>query len=564
MEKMKTTFKTLSGKLCDLCKQLTSKGFWNTFLKTKKGVACVSLAALLVLAAVAGVCYGSWQNAQPKFHDVTVELGTQTVTLRDFMTKYAKASKARFVSDPSVIDLNRVGSTELTLGHGNREQIVRLTVQDTVAPKATILDTYCADIYELPTAGQLVSDVQDADLKVTASFAQQLVVPLDYSDVTVKVILEDGSGNQTQGVCVISFRWVQETVTLELGEQLTAEMVLRNPERDRALLDQSQLEQINTAPIGEYTVTATVGATTQSCAVLVQDTRGPELVLRQVQRYPGRTAVLDDFVESVTDASEIKEIRLLSEFDVNTKGKYPVTVEAEDIHGNVTTQTTTLWVTNDMVAPVISGASNPMTVEKHSQPDFLAGVSAYDGIDGVCEVICDSEKVDLHTAGTYYITYSATDSSGNVTTVKRKVTVEHDAEDTTALVKQIAATLSSDVEEIRDYVRYNISYTTNWGGDDPVWYGFTTRTGNCYVHALTLQRLLEEKGYETQLIWVTAKSHYWLIVKLEEGWRHIDATPTPAHSKYSIMTDTTRYATLNGRNWDRSAWPACTEETEGE
>jgi hypothetical protein len=563
MDKIKTSFKTLSGKLCDLCKQLTSKGFWDTFLKTKKGIVCVSLAALLVLAAVAGICYGSWRGSQPKFSDVTVELGTQTVTLRDFMTKYAKASKARFVSDPSVIDLNRVGSTELTLGHGNREQIVRLTVQDTVAPKAAILDTYCANIYELPTPDQLVSDVQDAD-KVTVSFAQQLVVPLDYSDVTVKVILEDGSGNQTQGSCVISFRWVQEAVTLELGEQLTAEMVLRNPERDRVLLDQTQLEQINTAPIGEYTITATVGAITQSCAVLVQDTCGPELVLRQVQRYPGRTAVLDDFVESVTDASEVKEIRLLSEFDVNIKGKYPVTVEAEDIHGNVTTQTTTLWVTNDMVAPVISGASNPMTVEKHSQPDFLAGVSAYDGIDGVCEVVCDSEKLDLHTAGTYYITYSATDTSGNVTTVKRKVTVEHDAEDTTALVKQIASTLSSDVEEIRDYVRYNISYTTNWGGDDPVWYGFTTRTGNCYVHALTLQRLLEEKGYETQLIWVTAKSHYWLIVKLEEGWRHIDATPTPAHSKYSIMTDTTRYATLNGRNWDRSAWPACTEETEGE
>ena len=52
MDKIKTSFKTLSGKLCDLCKQLTSKGFWDTFLKTKKGIVCVSLAALLVLAVL--------------------------------------------------------------------------------------------------------------------------------------------------------------------------------------------------------------------------------------------------------------------------------------------------------------------------------------------------------------------------------------------------------------------------------------------------------------------------------------------------------------------------------
>lgn len=536
------------------------KNLW----KTKKGIACiVAVAAVLVLGLAAWGGYGIWLNEQPKFRNVTVELGTETVSLRDFMTEHANAKKVGFVSDPSTIDLNQVGTTALTLRHGKQEQTVTLTVQDTVAPVAEITPAYTASIHEIPAAAELVSNVEDED-QVKIYYAQEPVIPLDYSDVTVHVIVEDGSGNQTSRNCVLSYRWMQKTCTLELGEALTKEMVLLNPERDLVLLEQARLDEINNSDVGNYLLVGTVGDMVQTCAVTVQDTKGPELVLTPVQRYPGKEAHLEDFITSATDASEVKEVRLVSQFDVNTKGKYEVTVEAEDIHGNITTGTTMLWVTDDMTPPDIYGPLTVLSVEKHGEVDLLAGFSAWDYRDGACEVVCDTSKLDLHTAGTYYVTYTATDTSGNVASVKRKVTVEHDAEDTKAMVKEIAAGLSNDVEEIRDYVRYNVSYTTNWGGDDPVWYGFTTRTGNCYVHALCLQVLLEEKGYETQLIWVTAKSHYWLIVKLPEGWRHIDATPTPSHSRYSIMTDELRYATLAGRNWDRSQWPACVEETEGE
>ena len=90
-----------------------------------------------------------------------------------------------------------------------------------------------------------------------------------------------------------------------------------------------------------------------------------------------------------------------------------------------------------------------------------------------------------------------------------------------------------------------------------MYYGLTKDSGNCYVHALTLKALLEEKGYETQLIWVTNESHYWLIIKLEEGWRHIDSTPSAQHEAIGLATDKVRYKNLNGRNWDRSKWPAC-------
>ena len=106
-----------------------------------------------------------------------------------------------------------------------------------------------------------------------------------------------------------------------------------------------------------------------------------------------------------------------------------------------------------------------------------------------------------------------------------------------------------------------------WGGEDPIWYGFTQFTGNCYVHAVCLEALLEYYGYTYQEIWVThiddgRPPHYWVIVDMGGYWRHVDATPGVAHSKYSLMTDEQRYETLyrsdyGQRDWDRSLWPAC-------
>ena len=210
-----------------------------------------------------------------------------------------------------------------------------------------------------------------------------------------------------------------------------------------------------------------------------------------------------------------------------------------------------------MTAPYLYGDFSTLTVDKYSEPDFLTGFSSYDTQSGTCEVVCDTSKLDLTTAGTYYITYSATDASGNKTELKRKVVVNHDEADTLALVKEYAQQFSDDPEEMRQFVQTQIYYSSSWGGEDPIWYGLTTMTGNCYVHALVLQALLTEKGYETQLIWTTDYSHYWLIINLDGVWRHIDGTPGYWHRIYTIMTDAQRLATLRGRVWDKSLWPAC-------
>lgn len=517
---------------------------------------------LLVLVAVvygflAFLFYQYWCDSQVVFHDVTVELGTEALSLRDFMTEKAKPKRASFVSDPSKIDLSQVGQTRLTLKHGSEEYTVTLTVQDTIAPTAVIETARTVSVAgSLPRAADLVSDVQDMS-EVKIYYRQEPVIPDDYSPIAPVVVVEDAYGNALEQACTFTFTgWLKESLTVELGTPLTAQLLLENPEKDSGCLEQAQLDAISS--IGEHVITVSTGGAEASCTVTVQDTTAPVLKLQNIRRHPGQTAELTDFVSYASDASGEPQLRMVSEApDYNVQGTHTIVIEAEDLNGNVTRAEATLWVSSNLNPPEIKGADTEITMEKHTTPDFLEGVTATDDIDGSCEVTVDTSALDNTAAGTYYITYSAMDNSGNMGTHKRKVIVEPDEEDTKALVAELAATLSDDPEAIRDYVHDTIAYSSSWGGDDPVWHGLTTSSGNCYVHALTLQALLNEKGYETQLIWVTNESHYWVIIKLEEGWRHIDSTPSYQHEKIGLATDRVRYLNLNGRNWDRSKWPKC-------
>ena len=527
--------------------------------KTKSGSReCCSFAAATVLLAAATFWagLGIWSYQQPKFQDVKVELGTESISIRDFMTDNAKPNKVGFVSDPALVNLNRTGETEIVLSHGGSRETVILSVCDTTAPKVVFEKKLVKTIDYTPNPEDFVISIADAD-NTKVYFAHDVAVPKDYSDTTVTVVVEDASGNRTEGECVLSWRWIPEEVRLEYGNQLTVEDVLLDPVRDISLIDPQAIERINGYDIGTYTITSTLDQRTIECKVMVEDTVGPQLEVRDVQVRVNGSAKLESFVTSVTDVSGVADVRLMTELEFAEQGKQTVVIEAEDIHGNVTTKEAVLWVATDFYAPRITGADEPLSVEKHGKIDLMKGVSAVDNVDSTCEVHCDLGALDVNVAGTYFVTYIAVDSSGNQTEVKRKITVEHDMEDTMAMVREISDSLSNDPEEIRDYVRSSIRYNHDWGGEDPIWYGFTTRTGNCYVHAHCLKAIFDLKGIENQLIWVEAKSHYWLLVKIDGAWKHIDPTPGRTHSKYSLMNDAERLSTLSGRKWDTSLWPAC-------
>ena len=520
----------------------------KNFFKSKVCTLCL---ILLILILVAVACCGYyWQL--PKFHDVTVELGAEKPVLQDFLGEKAKPEWASFVTDPAQIHCDTVGTQKIVLTHLRREETVTLTVQDTTAPTVTFQDVTIHMSKEV-TPEMFVAEAFDLT-EMTYSFAEELGVVKKDRVVTVEAT--DANGNTTSQECRLTYEWLKESVTIEYGTYLQKTDLLLDPAFGENLILTADIDKINNSPVGEYVIKAAAGGKKSNCTVVIQDTTPPTVVVQEVAVFRNRVVALEDFLVSATDLSGQVVTRLVTEIDTSEYGIFPITIEAEDMHGNVATVEATLRVVSDKNPPYFKGMSD-MRVEKHSSPDYVKNVTAYDKVDGPVEFTYNAAAVNMAKAGTYYVTYTAVDSAGNVGTYKRKVIVLPDEEDTTALVKEHAKKCGSSVVEITNYVRSYIRYNTNWGGDDPVWYGFTNRKGNCYVHALCLQRLMTEHGYKTQLIWVTNKTHYWLIVDMGGYWRHIDATPSNLHSRYPLMTDEQRLETLSGRRWDTTKWPAC-------
>lgn len=523
----------------------------KNFIHSIAGKIILGVLALIILGAGTLACIVAF-NA--KFQDVTIELGEPMPEQSRFFTPFTIDAMAQLVSGAEEADLTKTGSYPITFTHGLQEETVQLIVVDTVAPTATFQDV-AATIDAILKPEDFVVDAFDLS-GVTITFAKPLDEPDNYGETTVDIVVTDGNGNSITQNCRIRYRWMFETVFVEYGQELTKAALLLDPAKDSDLIDQADIDRINAGGVGTYTVTSSEGDLTHQCTVTVADTTGPELKLQEVTVHPGETVSLEDFFLSATDLSGDVQVKLVTSLNTADVGEFTVTVEATDIYGNVTAVDTVLKVVKDVAGPVFAGMTE-ISVVKNDEVDFMAGVTAYDAKDGYVTVSVDTSRVKLNAAGTYYAVYTATDSNGNTTTYRRKVIVKHDAADLENLIFATASKLSDHPADICRWLKNNIYYLSNvWAEDDPVWHGLTAKTGNCYVQACCLEALLDAKGYDARLIWTTDKSHYWVIVNYNGQWRHIDSTPGPNHENIVLVTDYIRAAQLQGRNWDRSQWPA--------
>ena len=527
-------------------------GFQKLF-KKDPGKVCTAAAVITAAALCAAMGCGAalWQLQRPHFQDLTIPLGTDSLAASQFLRPGGDPGKASFTGDAARLDLNHPGDHEVVLRYGNRLESVILHIEDRLPPQVEFVERLSKPADYEPDARDFVRTVRD-DSDTTISFAREPVLPKDGGDLPVTVVVRDEAGNETAGDCVLSRFRLPESFILELGEQLTLSDLLALPDRD--LISQEQLDRINVAGVGTYTITSADGR--ESCQVTVRDTRGPELQLQPVRIKPRGRVAVRNFVRSASDPSGKVTLELLTPPDTSAEGYQTIAVEAKDLYGNTTRKETTLQITEDLVPPSISHLS-VLKLPLNGKPDYLAGVTAFDRQDGPLEVTVDASQVQTSVPGDYEAIYRATDAAGNIAIKRRRVEVAGDPNDPGPLVKKLAAPLSDDPEEIRDYVRDYIAYSHDWGQGNPVVYGLTKRRGNCYVHALCLQAFLDEKGIENQLIWTQNKTHYWVIVKIGSSWRHIDATPRPSHQRFSLMTDEQRRSTLGGREWDTAAWPPC-------
>lgn len=117
-------------------------------------------------------------------------------------------------------------------------------------------------------------------------------------------------------------------------------------------------------------------------------------------------------------------VQVSSDIDTKRVGNYTVTYQIKDYKKTctVSVKDTTLTLKKDTEKPVIS--TDPIHVYTDSKPNYKSYIEVTDNLDLNPKIKIDSSKVKAKKEGTYKLTVTATDRSGNKAKKKISVVVE--------------------------------------------------------------------------------------------------------------------------------------------
>jgi transglutaminase-like putative cysteine protease len=187
----------------------------------------------------------------------------------------------------------------------------------------------------------------------------------------------------------------------------------------------------------------------------------------------------------------------------------------------------------------------------------------------------DADAVNTSALGTYPVTYTATDASGNSSSVTVNLTVRervYDINEVDAIADSVLARITNDQMTLYDkalaifnYTKGHISYINssdkgNWV--KAAYEGLVDGRGDCYVYASTAKELLTRAGItnmDIERIPSGNSMHYWNLVDIGTGWYHFDTTPRTDHPVIFMWTDAQirEYSNShnNSHNYDPANYP---------
>ena len=154
------------------------------------------IVALVALAALSLLVYGCTAEAAALAklkEQVTVSYGTP-ITIDLFLAEGADGSDCSIVSDVSVIDINMIGSYNITVKSGEYKTKSVLNIVDDVPPVAQPVPQ-TVYLHNLPDPNDCITDLQDIS-DVTVDFTEDSVANTPGSTV-LKVVLTDAYGNSS-------------------------------------------------------------------------------------------------------------------------------------------------------------------------------------------------------------------------------------------------------------------------------------------------------------------------------------------------------------------------------
>ena len=298
-----------------------------------------------------------------------------------------------------------------------------------------------------------------------------------------------------------------------------------------------------------------------------------------------------DLTEGISVSDDLDKNAALSIDDnaVNWEaaGEYPVIYRAEDACGNETVATVMVTVIHDITPPQIMGVTE-LSIYLGSTVAYRKGIIIADDTDPSPILTVDSSQVDLSRAGTYPVTYTATDCVGNTTVRETTITVTEapksyveeavilEAADA-FLAKVITEemTVREQIQAIYDYLDGRFYYVNTSDKNDWMQAAYKllkTQRGDCFSFYSLSRLLFERLGIPNLTVqrldnpWRSG-SHWWSMVSVDGGetWYHYDSTPHMASLMETCLVTDADLERFNQSargyyDWDREAYPATPKE----
>ena len=251
----------------------------------------------------------------------------------------------------------------------------------------------------------------------------------------------------------------------------------------------------------------------------------------------------EQFVEQVPQGCRL---RLAEKYHFSAFGTYPISLILTDEKGREFTYSANLTLVDDNTPPTISGARDLVTYIG-SGVSYLSGVTATDDCDAGVKLDVDTSRVNLKEVGVYDVIYRATDAAGNITEVRRTLSVYEEEITEEMLYKLLDPILANIVKDgmttkqtlraIYDYVYLNVAYVST--SDKSSWVraaynGLMSRNGDCFTYFALSKAMMERVGIQNMdiqrdpaIVAMVNERHYWSLVNIgsqaEPQWYHFDS-----------------------------------------
>lgn len=275
------------------------------------------------------------------------------------------------------------------------------------------------------------------------------------------------------------------------------------------------------------------------------------------------------FLKEGASSSQAAFVTDMTAIDYNEAGEYEVELTYK---GNP--YTTKLFIV-DKEKPVITMAEDFTTIL--GEPiTYKSHVEATDN-SGKVDITVGSGSVNPNEPGTYDVTYTAADPSGNAVSTTVQMTIVEETADEKELNEKLDAILADIIEDdmsqkdkawaIFSYIRNHVGYVSSSEKGDYVKAALQAvkqGQGDCYVYFSIAKAMLTRAGIKNmdiERIPEGDKMHYWNLVDLEDGhgWYHYDTTPRVDHPTIFLWDDAKikDYSDHhdNCHNYDRSKYP---------